>query len=190
MNAAWSHLVTWAAGNPVGVLAAAGVAAVAAWTAHLRHLRARERDWLLVAGRSAEAEAVSRPVSVPAVLPARGIEAEGVPPAGGWTPAGRVLVIDDRPDERQALAALLDEFGVTPVFADSAWAATVAASEASNEGAPYEIVLVGAGVEGLEGGGVRLPDHVDEAAIERLLAAARTASVSWRAETSVPAMAG
>jgi hypothetical protein len=55
-------------------------------------------------------------------------------------------------------------------FADSPWAATVATTQAAEEGTPYDLILIGSSMEGVEGRGTSLSEHVDATEIARLLA--------------------
>jgi hypothetical protein len=81
----------------------------------------------------------------------------------------RVLVVESRPEQRGSLEVLFDGFGVSPVFADSAWAGAVAAGEARGEGTPYDLVLVGPGMDRVSDDAVALPEPVDQGLIADLL---------------------
>lgn len=98
-----------------------------------------------------------------------------------------MLVVDDKPETREAIASLFDGFGITPVFADSPWAATVAANQAALEDAPYDLILVGSSMEGIKGGRTSLYEHVDAAEIARLLVSSGSDA---RPESGHPGLAG
>jgi hypothetical protein len=85
------------------------------------------------------------------------------------TSSRRILIVEERQERRVDLQAALDGLAVTPVFADSAWAASVAVAEARSVGAPYELVLVGDGIDPVDSDAVPLPQDVDRAAMTALI---------------------
>jgi CheY-like chemotaxis protein len=85
--------------------------------------------------------------------------------------AQRVLVVDDRCERRQAIADVLSGLGIETVFADSEWAAEAAAREADRADAPYDLILVGTTVGGVEGAAAEHGEHLDVTELARVLAA-------------------
>jgi CheY-like chemotaxis protein len=85
--------------------------------------------------------------------------------------AQRVLVVDNRCERRQAIADVLSGLGIDTVFADSEWAAEAAAREAHRADAPYDLILVGMTMGGVEGAAAGHGEHLDAAELARLLAA-------------------
>ncbi|HEY3381285.1 MAG TPA: response regulator [Vicinamibacterales bacterium] len=167
--------------HPVATASAILALVSAAWGLHLWRLRLRERDLLLLVDQrtrqwqdEASAHTRLRERIVATVLAFPLHAASPVSSAGGEraceTGSARVLVVDDRAEERVVLASLFDGLGVTAAFADSEWAASVARMEACEAGMPYDLVLVGAGMPAAETDGISLPEAVDSSVIERLLA--------------------
>jgi CheY-like chemotaxis protein len=122
---------------------AAGVLA-AAWGLHLWRLRGRERHLVLLVDE--RTRFWQEEVSAHAAL--RALVGSGATSAAAHESerVARVLVVEERRDQREAMRAVFDGLGIAPVFADSPWAA----SEADADGAPYDLILVDASMEGLE----------------------------------------
>jgi hypothetical protein len=200
------------AASHAGFTIAAGAAVVAAtWALHIWRLRGRERDLLMLVDERtrqwqdeahAHAQLRAQVMSLcgsrePDGTPTLDAEAprglvvdvlsEAGPLARRPEPRARVLVVDDKPETREAIASLLDGLGITPVFADSPWAATVAANQAALEDAPYDLILVGSSMEGIKGGRTSLYEHVDAAEIARLLVSSGSDA---RPESDHPGLAG
>jgi PleD family two-component response regulator len=157
MTAISLTLLEAASGHPVVSALLGSLTAAAAWSLHVWRLRRRERGLVaLVEERTrqwqqeAEAHAALRErcEAGSAALECR-TEAAAAEPVDeeltGRTP--RVLVIDDRREQRDAITNLLGSMGVEPVFADSRWAATVATHQADADGMPYDLILIGAAIE-------------------------------------------
>jgi signal transduction histidine kinase/DNA-binding response OmpR family regulator/HPt (histidine-containing phosphotransfer) domain-containing protein len=72
-------------------------------------------------------------------------------PAGGLPQAMRVLVVDDCASARDALAAMLEGFGVRADTADSGEAALARLANAALAGQPYEVVLMDYLMPGMDG---------------------------------------
>lgn len=93
------------------------------------------------------------------------------PAAGPTAHTPRVLVVDDRREKREAIVEALGGLGVEAVFADSQWAAEAAAREAERADDPYDLILVGTGMEGVEASGPEQAESLDVTELARLLAA-------------------
>jgi CheY-like chemotaxis protein len=166
----WTAATDLVASHPGAAILAAVAGWVCLWGGHVWRLRRRERDLLLLvdqATRRWQDEVCARRDGATD----EGRDGAGRPGAP-LPPTARVLVVDDRADQRASIALLLDTLGASAAFADSGWAAAVAADEAAREGAPYDLLLVGPNVPDARPAGIDLPAPMDDAAIVRLLAAA------------------
>lgn len=128
----------------LGAVVLAGVA----WSLHVWTLRRRERALVRAVGvwmkeHPDRAEEVAEEVAEP-------VEPSGAPDLPGE--GQRVLVVDDRPDRRDAIASALGRIGAQPAFADSPWAATVATRQAEADGVPYDLILIGPSMDGAGAG--------------------------------------
>jgi hypothetical protein len=146
---------------PLSGLALAGVlaAAAGAWGIRVRRLRRRERA-LLAAVNDWNASADDDTRVAAAGVPA-GNEEDLIPAFQGGR-FQRVLVVDDRKGQRDAVAAALDRMGLLAVFADSPWAASVAATQAEADGQPCQLILINRSMEG-QANGAPLPEWVESA---------------------------
>lgn len=77
--------------------------------------------------------------------------------------------MDDRREGRDAMAAAIEGFGAVPAFADSEWAASVAAGHAEDEGEPYDLILIRETMEAFEAGARAPVARVDAVDLGRLL---------------------
>jgi hypothetical protein len=157
MTSSWPALAAAAAAAArPGLTVATGLAvAAAAWGLHIWRLRRRERDLLrMVDDRTRQWQEEAARLGRPSQRETTPHVARHLPGTLASSRQPRVLVVNDRYDEREALASVLDGLGVTPVFADSPWAATVATNEAESEGAPYDLILIGSSMEGLQADGI------------------------------------
>lgn len=163
------------AASHAGLAIAAGSAVVAAtWALYIWRSRRREHDLLALgdertrqwqdeahsharlhaqmmsvcrAGESDGTSALDENAASGLVVDVLG---EAAPVGLAPVPRVRALVVDDKPETRAAIASLLDGLGITPVFADSPWAATVANHQAALDDAPYDLILIGSSMEGIE----------------------------------------
>jgi hypothetical protein len=150
MIGSWLELAAFLGVHPLLGLALASGAAGAAWGAHVWRLRSRERHLTLLVDertRLWQEEVTAHGklrAQVGAKVPDTAL-AEGEPGT-----VSRVLVIGDLAERREAMKAAFDELGIAPAFADSHWAATVATRQADADGAPYDLILIDASMEGAE----------------------------------------
>jgi hypothetical protein len=159
MTPQWTAL----AGDPAALsgLALAGWLAAATGVCGIHMWRRRRRERLALAAvnewnASARGDIRAAAAGVPA-------ESDGdliAPFHGGH--GQRVLVVDDRKGERDAVAAALDRMGLRAVFADSPWAASVAATQAEADGEPCALILINSSMEG-QVNGTPLPEWVEPA---------------------------
>lgn len=151
MITAWHAVTAWLGAHPLAGLVLAAATVGGATGLHVWRLRRRERHLAQLV------EERTRLWQDEAAANAR-LRAQADPPpaeddATSEAPVTRVLVVGERRDRHEAMRAALDDLGITPVFADSHWAATVAARQADAEGSPYDLILVEASL-GNTGAGI------------------------------------
>jgi hypothetical protein len=151
MTPGWSELMALLGRHPFLAAPLTLAIAVGAPAFHVWRLRWRERQLTaLVDERTrlwrdeVRAHAALRSLAAPCSTPASSLGSPEV------TPAVRVLVVGERRETHEAMQAAFGDLGVVPVFADSRWAAAVAARQADAEGVPYDVILVDAALEGSE----------------------------------------
>jgi hypothetical protein len=151
MTGSWPELAAFPGMHPLLALVLAAGAAGAGWALHVWRLRGREQHLALLVNEHTRRWQEGRSAHASARSPLGSDAPAARTPGAASGPVTRVLVVGDRPDRREAMRAAFDDLGIAPVFADSHWAATVAARLADADGAPYDLILVDAAMEGVEG---------------------------------------
>jgi hypothetical protein len=184
MTTVWLDAAGGLGHHPVMTVLASLALVTLVWAMHVVRLRRREHDLLLLVEErtrlwqdevAAHADlrarlGVSPGATSPTAVPG---------PAGAEAatdPAARVLVVDESSERRDTVAGLLRRLGTHPAFADSAWAASVASTEADARGTPFDLVLVGSATLQVGTRSVQIPDPLDVASLSRLLPAGAAGS--------------
>jgi hypothetical protein len=159
MSPHWMMLAAAIAARPAGA-AMAVAAAISVASGIVIWRRARQRREMMTAVAEWQRES----------LHARTAELSGpdeVAGAGGAEGLGRparVLVVDERTGQRERMAGVLERMGMAPAFADSRWAASVAARHAESEGTPYDLILINKAMETATAEEVQPPEWAESPA--------------------------
>jgi hypothetical protein len=149
MSGSWPEITAFLGTHPALALALAAGASAAGWGLHVWRLRGREQHRALLVDERTRLwqDEVTEHARLRSLIAPEAPTSGLADAAAG--PVTRVLVVGDKPERREAMRAAFDELGIAPVFADSHWAATVAARLADADGAPYDLILVDAAMEGV-----------------------------------------
>jgi hypothetical protein len=126
------------------LLAAAGLAG--GWGLHVWQLRRRERRVARLVDE--QTRLWQQEASAHVVLRAQLAAAAAGGAANQPARPARVLVVGERRDQHEAMTAVFEGLGITPAYADSHWAASVAARRAGEDGEPYDLILIDSALEG------------------------------------------